>query len=142
MLEVLPVEGLDFGAVSPQGPPVRLDLEVGLSGQGSAAIDAIAVDQDADGAYSLVLDPSPCVISAAEPLAVEVRFHPQASGAYNGRLSLSATLEAGTLEVTRRLRGSGCDDPDGDGVCGRSAQPGWVPSRLRRTREDSAAPAG
>ncbi|MFH1469169.1 MAG: hypothetical protein ABIO70_32575 [Pseudomonadota bacterium] len=126
VVDIQPPDELSFGPVSPAGSPVTLEATVSAEGGGRIALESVLLSPDGDGAFTLADDPSPCVVEGEQSAVVEVRFHPDAVGTYIGRLTFLASVGGNDVELTRRLSGTGCNDPDHDGICA-SSMPGWEP---------------
>ncbi len=124
-LKLRPLSEVAFGSISPYGAPLRQQLWVAANGDMSVAIEHVVLPSDGRGSFTLVYDPSPAVLEPGEEVPIDIRFHPDESGQFAGRLSVIA-VAAGQHEISRRLVGSGCGDADADGSC-NGQLPDWDP---------------
>ena len=128
VFEIKPEQEVSFGLVSPNGAPVTQEAWLRSAGIGTVVVEEIVMDQDDHGVFTLVTDPTPCLLEDDDETPVELRFRPTNADQYNGRVVFLATVNGSRVEIARRLSGSGCTDVDGDGECVGTAQDGYEPT--------------
>ena len=122
LLDVLPVGDVEFGDASPYGDPIAQRFEMTPTGDTPVAITNIYLDKYTPSAFSIpaLLD-FPLAVQPSQTKGFDVEFMPNAAGHFGGLLVIEIQQDqsGATVEVTRKLTGTGCADyAPQDGICG------------------------
>ncbi|MDG1483668.1 MAG: hypothetical protein P8R54_29020 [Myxococcota bacterium] len=118
VLEVEPVGDLTFGGTSLTGSGSTETLTLYSSGDEELVLLSIDFHEDTPLAFSLPSGiPVPGMLQPGDSLPINISFQPDELGGYNGWVVVMVEGEDGSLELSRRIVGQGCDPEYATGDC-------------------------